>query len=180
MTEAARQSTPALAVYGAALTATVFWGRTPAMTKFVVAEVDRSRSASCEPCRRTNLPRCRVGHRIVIAEDRIGLALNGILGLGVLHRLPGALYAWSSGDHNLTCGTDYHDHACLDGIVCGDCRTPHAGPRMVDRIVDGFPRSCLPGWRAFRLWWQRLLVDGDLCLALRSGPAGYIAGLADV
>ena len=40
MTEAARQSTPALAVYGAALTATVFWGLTPAMTKFVVAEVD--------------------------------------------------------------------------------------------------------------------------------------------
>ena len=40
MTEAARQSTPVLAVYGAALTATVFWGLTPAMTKFVVAEVD--------------------------------------------------------------------------------------------------------------------------------------------
>ena len=40
MTEVARQRAPALAVYGAALTAPVFRGLTPAITKFVVPEVD--------------------------------------------------------------------------------------------------------------------------------------------
>ena len=40
MTEVARQRASALAVYGAALTAPVFRGLTPAITKFVVAEVD--------------------------------------------------------------------------------------------------------------------------------------------
>ena len=147
MTEAARQLTTCPCRLRGGADRDCLLGADTSDDKFVVAEVDSFTVGI--------LVTVDAGLICLVVALVIGLslpktasaALDGILGLWVLHRLSGALYAWSNGDNNLACGADYRDYARLDGIVCGAYRTPHASPRVVDRIVDWLS-SGLPFWSA--------------------------------
>ena len=179
MIEGARQSEPALTVYGAALTATVFWGLTPAMTKFVVTEVDPF----------------TVGILRTVVAGPICLAVALIVGLS----LPKSALAW-----RLMCCSVigcYIGFPVLFTLGQAETTTSHAALIIVIMpILTGLFASIterrMPVWG----WWLGSLIallgvailvgsrfefggsggslDGDLlCLgAAICGSAGYIAG----
>ena len=177
MTEAALQSTPALAVYGAALTAIVFWGLTPAMTKFVVAEVDPFTVGILRTVVAGPICLVVVGHRIVIAEDRIGLALDGFLVLGYI----GFPVLFTLGQAE----TKTSHAALIIAImpVLTDClrRLPNAACRSEDGGSDRRRLSPeLPSWSARVSALVAAATVGCDWLRLAAaicGSAGYIAGV---
>lgn len=179
MTKFIGQNGPPLAVYSAGLTATVFWGLTPAMTKFVVTEVDPF----------------TVGALRTVVAGPVCLAVALIVGLS----LPKSGSSWVlMGCSVIGC---YIGFPVLFTLGQAETTTSHAALIIaIMPILTGLFAAIIERRMPVRGWWLgsstaflgvTFLVsarfgystgenslDGDLlCLAAAvCGSAGYIAG----